>query len=133
LADVIDDSKPISINVWSCAEFITEAECLSHGCFWYNGACHPIAEIEGVADITDTNYPLSVQRNTSFDITYTVANTSEADDTIYGGLYENGTLVEGSEWRETFTAGEIKVKSILFPTGITVPLNAIIQVGHEEN
>jgi len=132
LADVIDDSQPISIDVWTCEQFNNETECLAHECYWYNDSCHSTPETQGLADITDTNYPSSVQRNTSFDMIYTVTNTGDAD-TLYGGLYENGTLIEGSEWSETFTAGQIKAKTISFPNGISAPLNAIIQVGHEEN
>ena len=130
LADVIDDTQPISIDVWSCEDFATETECLSHGCYWYNGACHSIPELNGYANITDTNYPSPVQTGTTFDITYTVTNTGYAD-TLFGGLFENDVLVPGTDWREPFTAGEIKVKTISFPTGIVVALNAVIQVGHE--
>lgn len=132
MADVIDDTQSININIWTCEQFTTETECLSNGCYWYNGACHSTPEPEGIADIIDTNYPPSIQANVPFDITYTVTNTG-AIDTLYGGLYENDILIYGTDWREAFNAGEIKTKTISFPSGISTPLNAIIQVGHEES
>lgn len=131
MADIVDDSQPINIDVWSCEQFTTESECTAHGCYWYNDACHPTSEPQGLADIADTNYPSPVQSGVPFDMTYTVINTGAAD-TLFGGLYENGAPMEGTFWRESFDAGQIKVKSIFFPNGITVPLDANIRVGHEE-
>lgn len=159
MVDVIDDTQPITINVWICEDFSTQSECLAHGCYWYNeschsslpacnelnnepdcsaygcywwdNACHPTPKPEGVANITDITSPQSIQSGTPFNITYTITNLGAAD-TLWAGLYDLlGNPIAGV-WSEPFAAGEIKIKTIDFPNGITTSLEGVIQAGHVE-
>lgn len=44
---VVDDTKDIMIPVSvvpppppDCVLYLTEVDCLAHGCYWWDGACH---------------------------------------------------------------------------------------------
>jgi len=103
LADIVDDTRSIAINVIA----------------------------QGGASIVVTNYPSDVMSGAPFDLIYSVTNLGGID-TLWGGLYKDGLPISGTEWAEQFTTGETKEKIITFPSGITEPLIAELKVGHEE-
>lgn len=113
MTDVIDDTETIYINV-----------------------TYP----EGIANITNVVFPLSVVAGEAFEITYDVTNTSSWEDTLWGGLFIESvpgsgnydTLVAGTGWSQLVAAGQTISKTISFPDGITEPLDAVLKAGHVE-
>jgi len=50
--NVVDDSRDIAIPVSvvpppppDCALYLTEVDCLAHGCYWWGDACHSEPEV----------------------------------------------------------------------------------------
>lgn len=85
---------------------------------------HGIAKI-----ILPVIYPLTVEPNTPFDVTYTVKNVGNVKDTIYGYLTVNGIQLKGSRWSVTLPVNGKVTKRYRHP-GISKPTTIIIHAGY---
>lgn len=159
MANITDDTEPVSIAVMACGDYSTQVQCESHGCFWYNGACHSAAPAcsdlnnsidcsaygcfwydgachstphpEGQADAINLIFNPIVEPGVPFEIDYDVTNNGN-EDILWGALWDivAQDFIVGTYWSEMFAAGETKHKIIAFPDGIQNPLNAEVHVGH---
>lgn len=104
MADIIDDTETISINV-----------------------TYP----EGIADLHDVVYPATVIAGEEFNITYQVTNNGSWSDTLWGVLLDNnGDPVAGTYWSEIIDAGATVYKTITMT--LSEPFNGELQAGHVE-
>ena len=83
----------------------------------------------GIATIQlPVTYPTSVEANTPFDITYTVKNTGNTTDILYGRLLVAGTELPGSNWSESVAVDATVTKTFTHP-GITESTTITLEVG----
>jgi hypothetical protein len=75
-------------------------------------------------------YPLSVEANTTFNITYTVKNTGTVSDTLYGHLIVGGSELTGSNWSSVVTSNATITKTFTHP-GINASVTILLEVGHQ--
>ena len=73
-------------------------------------------------------YPPLVIPTVPFDITYTVKNTGNTNDVLYGHLMVAGQELAGSYWSENVAVDGTVTKTYTHP-GITAATTIILEVG----
>ena len=74
-------------------------------------------------------YPSTVEKNTPFDISYTIKNTGAVSDNLYGHLLVSGLEVTGSYWTQNVAVNATVTKTYTC-SGIAANTTFILECGH---
>lgn len=73
-------------------------------------------------------YPTSVEANTPFEIQYTIHNSGNVTDLLYGHLLVSGVELTGSHWEQSVAVNGAVTKTFTHP-GINTATTFLLETG----